>query len=83
MNIDYLTKMANQISDFFESQPDPAEAQLAFVRHLKNGWDPRMRAALLAHIDGKDGESLSAFVTRAVAAHRSLLQSGDQLSRSG
>ena len=29
MNIDYLIKMANQIGNFFESQPDPAEAHHA------------------------------------------------------
>ena len=73
MNIDYLIKMANQIGDFFSSQPDPAEAGLGFAKHLHNAWDPRMRAALLAHVDGKGGDGLSAFVLQAVTAHRPLL----------
>ena len=73
MNIDYLIKMANQIGDFFASQPDPAEAQLGLVKHLRNAWDPRMRSALLAHLDGRGGEGLGDFVRQAVIAHRQLL----------
>lgn len=73
MNIDYLIKMANQIGDFFESQPDEAEAQLAFAKHLKNGWEPRMRATLLAHIDAAESAGLNEFVKRSVSAHRGLL----------
>ena len=73
MNIDYLIKMANQIGNFFESQPDPAEAQLGFAKHSKNGWEPRMRKALLAHVDDQAGAGLGKFVLEAVASHRKLI----------
>lgn len=73
MNIDYLTKMANQIGGFFEGQPDPAQASTDLVKHIRNSWEPRMREALIAHLDQKQGEGLSDFVRQAVAAHRQLL----------
>ena len=45
-----LIRMANQIATFFESQPqDGAPKQVA--GHINEFWEPRMRAALLAHAD--------------------------------
>ena len=42
--------MANQIGKFFASQgPDRAVAGTA--EHIKKFWDPRMRAAILAHLE--------------------------------
>ena len=44
-----LIEMANQIGDFFA--PYPAGPREEGVRnHLRHYWDPRMRAALLAHV---------------------------------
>ncbi|MEM9385581.1 MAG: formate dehydrogenase subunit delta [Pseudomonadota bacterium] len=46
-----LVAMANQIGDFFS--PYPAERALEGLRnHFRCYWDPRMRDALLQHIDG-------------------------------
>jgi formate dehydrogenase subunit delta len=73
MNIDYLTKMANQIGSFFQDQPDQAQATADLVKHIKTSWEPRMRAALLAHVDERQGEGLSEFVQKAIAEHRQLL----------
>ncbi len=40
-----LIQMANQIGRFFESQPGEAPA-IQTAHHLRNFWDPKMRAAL-------------------------------------
>lgn len=57
MSPDKLTHMANQIATFFDSQRvgDPAENT---ARHLRDFWDPRMRAQL-AEIVAAGGPGLS------------------------
>lgn len=42
MHIDNLVKMANQIGSFFESMPDPVEAQEGIATHIKKFWEPRI-----------------------------------------
>ena len=50
MSLDKLVYMANQIGKFFASQgPDQAVAGTA--DHIKKFWEPRMRAAIFAHLD--------------------------------
>jgi formate dehydrogenase subunit delta len=50
MSHDKLVYMANQIGKFFASQGhDRAVAGVA--EHLAKFWDPRMRAAIIAHLD--------------------------------
>jgi formate dehydrogenase subunit delta len=50
MSPDKLVYMANQIGKFFASQGrDKAVAGVA--EHLAKFWDPRMRAAIVAHLD--------------------------------
>ena len=50
MSPDKLVYMANQIGKFFTSQgPDKAEAGIA--QHIAKFWDPRMRAAIFAHLE--------------------------------
>jgi formate dehydrogenase subunit delta len=50
MSHDKLVYMANQIGKFFASQGrDKAVAGTA--EHLAKFWDPRMRAAIIAHLD--------------------------------
>lgn len=73
MHIDNLVKMANQIGDFFESMPDPVEAQEGIATHIKKFWEPRMRRALLAHIDSTGGSGLHPAVARALTTHRTVL----------
>lgn len=47
---DKLVYMANQIGRFFKSQDnDTASAKIA--EHITKFWDPRMRKAILAHLD--------------------------------
>jgi len=63
MSPDRLIYMANQIGKFFHSQgPDQAVAGTA--EHIRKFWDPRMRSAILAHLEsggaGLDPEVLDA-----------------------
>jgi formate dehydrogenase subunit delta len=64
MSSEKLVMMANQIGRFFVPQRgiDPVGA---IATHLRRFWDPRMRAALVAHLD-KGGEGLDEPVRRAV-----------------
>jgi formate dehydrogenase subunit delta len=58
IDLERLIGMANQIGDFFATYP-PERAREGFRNHLRINWDPRMRNALLAHIDaGGDGLDL-------------------------
>jgi formate dehydrogenase subunit delta len=64
MSHDKLVYMANQISKFFASQgADKAVAGVA--EHLAKFWDPRMRAAIIAHLDA-GGVGLDPLVREAV-----------------
>lgn len=72
MNIEHLVKMANQIGQFFEAEPDQAQAASDVATHMKRFWDPRMRQAIVAHV-GKGGEGLMPFVQQAINTHRQLL----------
>jgi len=74
MDIANLLQMANRIGQFFESMPDGEEASKEIALHLRKFWEPRMRSALLAHLDETGGEGLRPIVKRAVTAHRETLQ---------
>lgn len=60
--------MANQIGRFFETA-EPPTAVAAIADHLDKFWDPRMRAAILAHLDA-GGDGLDPPVKEAVARLR-------------
>ena len=61
---DKLVMMANQIGRFFTPQrgTDPA---VAIADHIEKFWDPRMRAAIVAHL-GAGGAGLDGPVREAV-----------------
>ncbi len=64
MQPEKLVMMANQIGTFFASQKAD-EAVHGIADHLKKFWDPRMRAAILAHVQA-GGEGLQPQVRLAV-----------------
>ena len=64
-NNDNLIKMANDISAFFASDPDHASAVGGMVDHLLKFWEPRMRKAIIEHVNG-GGEGLSDLAKEAV-----------------
>jgi len=64
MSPDKLVYMANQIGKFFASQGDD-QAVAGIATHLEKFWDPRMRRAIIAHVDA-GGAGLDPLVQRAV-----------------
>ena len=65
MAADKLVMMANQIGRFFvpQRQGDPVAA---IADHLQKFWDPRMRAAIVAHLE-QGGAGLEGPVREAIA----------------
>lgn len=57
--------MANQIGQFFESEPDQNQAVNDVASHLKRFWEPRMRKAIINHVNN-GGEGLLPIVLKAV-----------------
>lgn len=65
MSAEKLVMMANQIGAFFVTQKH-GDAVAATVDHLQKFWEPRMRAAILAHL-AAGGAGLDSVVRDAVA----------------
>ena len=63
-----LIYMANQIGTFFNSQGQ-AKAVPGIAEHIHKFWDPRMRKAIMAHLDA-GGEGLDPNVKNALASLR-------------
>jgi formate dehydrogenase subunit delta len=61
---DKLVYMANQIGTFFKTQ-DVETASDKVAEHITKFWDPRMRHAIVAHLDA-GGASLDPMVRRAI-----------------
>ncbi len=56
MDIGRLVQMANDIGDYFASEPDRAAAVAGIASHLERFWEARMRRQILAHLAaGGDG----------------------------
>ncbi len=68
MSPDKLVYMANQIGKFFAHQPEE-KAVDAVADHIRKFWDPRMRKAILAHVDA-GGAGLDPRTLKAVEAVR-------------
>ena len=66
MSPDRLIYMANQIGNFFRSQGHD-KAVPGIAEHIQKFWDPRMRTAIMAHLDaggaGLDPEVRDALAT--------------------
>ncbi|MEC4749194.1 formate dehydrogenase subunit delta [Methylomicrobium sp. Wu6] len=65
MHIERLIKMANDISDFFNSESDKELAAEGVKKHIQRSWDPRMRQAIIAYCR-EDGKGLSPLAQKAV-----------------
>lgn len=80
MDTERLVKMANDIGNFFNAEPDRAAAVEGVADHLHKFWDPRMRQAILAHYrEGGIGlsEVSRAAVGRLAREVESTRQAGD------
>jgi formate dehydrogenase subunit delta len=65
MNVQRLVAMANDISNFFGSDPDPAAAAEQVANHLKKFWEPRMREEIRRYVQ-TGGGGLSSIAIQAV-----------------
>jgi formate dehydrogenase subunit delta len=64
IQFEVLVAMANQIGDFFAPYP-PGQREEGVRNHLRHYWDPRMRQALLDHIERTGGSGLHPHVLSA------------------
>lgn len=69
MEVDKLIKMANQIGDFFEANPDVEDAKLEIASHLKKFWNSVMIKSLVAHVQHQQGAGLHPKVLAAIQQH--------------
>jgi formate dehydrogenase subunit delta len=69
MQTETLIKMANQIGDFFEAEPNKTQAQLDIAQHLNRFWTKDMRNQIAAHVQEMQGAGLHAQVISAITAH--------------
>jgi formate dehydrogenase subunit delta len=65
MDSDNLVRMANRIGQFFEAQPDRAEALEGISSHIEKFWTPMMREALAHHL-AQGGQGLDPMVREAL-----------------
>jgi formate dehydrogenase subunit delta len=49
MSVEHLVQMANDIADFFASEPDRASAIDGIATHIRRYWEPRMRRQIFAY----------------------------------
>ena len=68
MSHDKLIRMANQIAEFFATQPH-ADQAAEVAAHINDFWEPRMRAQLFAHL-AAGGDGLHPLVAQAAAQIR-------------
>ena len=69
-----LIYMANQIGMFFKAQ-DAATASAKIAEHITKFWDPRMRKAILDHVDA-GGKGLDPAARQAVETLRAVAAGG-------
>lgn len=67
MKIEKLVTMANDISNFFDADPDKTIAAEGMKNHLMRAWETRMRVAIIDHLKNHGGEGLSALSKTVVA----------------
>lgn len=65
MNIERLSQMVNDITNYFAAEPDHAAGVASVADHLRKFWDPTMRRAIIAHLEA-GGEGLGAMAKEAV-----------------
>jgi formate dehydrogenase subunit delta len=65
METERLVKMANDISNFFNAEPDRASAIQGTADHIRKFWEPRMRQGII-HYRQSGGAGLSELAALAV-----------------
>ena len=73
MDTHRLVKMANDIANFFNSEPDHQVALDGVAGHIRRFWDPRMRREIIKWLDSNNGEGLQPLALEALKANRDKL----------
>jgi formate dehydrogenase subunit delta len=68
-----LVKMVNEITAFFEAEPDRNAVMENVAGHLKRFWDPRMRREIVRYVEEQGGEGLKELALAAIRSHRDKL----------
>jgi len=66
MNSQQLVRMANDIANFFRSEPDRQDAVQGIAAHIQRFWEPRMRRQILEHVQ-HTGSELDELVREALS----------------
>lgn len=66
MSTDNLIKMANQIAQYFASEPDEEQAVKGVRQHLQSFWTPAMRRELMVWQEEHHGADLHPLVQAAL-----------------
>ena len=82
---EHLVQMANDIGNFFRSEPERKDGIAGIANHIAKFWTPRMRQKLLAHLKehGEAGldelprEALKLLATQPAHAHPKEPPGGD------
>ena len=70
MNIDNLIEMANDIGNYFKSEPDHEAAVNGVYTHMNRFWEIRMQRQILDYLE-RDGSLLAPHVAEAVSRLKS------------
>jgi formate dehydrogenase subunit delta len=62
-----LVAMANDIANYFHSEPNRDAGIDGVAGHIKRFWDPRMRRRIIAHLGEHGGAGLNDIARAAVA----------------
>ncbi len=54
---EHLVQMANDIGNFFRSEPERQDGIAGVANHIAKFWTPRMRQKLLEHLKEHGGEA--------------------------
>jgi formate dehydrogenase subunit delta len=65
---EHLVKMANDIGNFFRSEPVHKEAVAGVANHIAKFWTPRMRQKLAAHLQAHGDAELDPLPREALAS---------------
>jgi formate dehydrogenase subunit delta len=66
----YLSRMANDIGNFFRAQSSRDDAISGITNHIKSFWTPRMRRQLISRLGDNDGlDELPREALRRIAEH--------------
>ena len=66
LKIDKLIRMVNDISNFFNAEPDKTVAAEGVKNHIMRFWEKRMQADIIAYHQG-GGEGLSPLAKTAIS----------------